>query len=479
MGDAANGPTENFEEMLAMHEASAPRLQTGQKVTGKVITVSGDSVFVDVGVKQDGVLDRAEILDAEGRETVAPGDSVSAWIVGVSPQGIRLSRSMIGSGIAALEEARDAGLPVEGRVKATCKGGYEVEVLGKNAFCPGSQMEAAEDPESVVGRQMQFLITRIENHGRNIVVSRRALIERERRENLDKLLSSINIGDTLEGKISRLVPYGAFIELAPSVEGLAHISELSWSRVSTPDEVVSPGDPVRVKVMSLVKDDKGQMRIGLSPKQAQGDPWEKVEERFRPGDIVEGTVRRLAPFGAFVEIAPGIEGLAHVSELSWEKRILKPEEVLAAGDVVSVKIREISPETRRISLSLKDAQGDPWQDAPEKFSPGTQVKGRVESKNQHGIFISLAPGISGLLPQGVLSNSADSGNLSRLGAGDSIEVVIRTVDPATRRISLAPVTSEKQPEDNSWGQHVSVRPESSGDNLGIMAQALKKAFEKK
>lgn len=471
---------ENFEEMLARHEAAATKLQAGQKISGTVIEVGGDSVFIDLGVKQDGVMDRSEILDKDGNEIVKKGDQIEAWIVALTPQGARLSRSMAGSGVAALEDARDAGIPVEGRVTGTCKGGYEIDVLGKRAFCPGSQMEMlqGEEPESVVGRHMQFLIMRIENHGRNIVVSRRALIERERAENLDKLLSGINVGDVVSGRITRTAPFGAFVELAPSVEGLIHISELSWTRVASPDEIVAPGDEISAKVTSIVKDDKGQTRIGLSAKQAMDDPWNSISSRFAIGDIVEGKVQRLAPFGAFVEIAPGVEGLAHISELSWEKRIAKPEEVLAPGDIVSVKIKEIVPESRRISLSLKDAKGDPWLNIPDEFSQGAVVGGRIESKSQHGLFVRLAPGLVGLVPQTVLEKlQAFSG----LGAGDAVEVVIRNIDPQTRRISLGPVSQEAQTEkeDTSWKRHMVSAPAARSEGSGIMAAALAKAFQKK
>lgn len=476
--------TESFAEMLAQQESCAPKLKVGQKISGKVIDISNDSVFVNVGVKQDGVLDRAEILDAEGNLAVGPNDIVEAWITSISPEGIRLSRSMTGSGVEALQEAKDAAIPVEGRVKAVCKGGYQIETMGKIAFCPGSQMEQApgEDAEAAVGRQMQFLITKLENNGRNIVVSRRALVDRERQANLDKLLASIKVGDTLEGVVRRLAPYGAFVELAPLIEGLVHISELSWSRVGSPDEAVSVDEPVRVKVTSITKDDKGQTRIGLSIRQAQGDPWEGAESRFKPGDIVEGIVRRFAPFGAFVEIAPGIEGLAHISELSWERRVAKPEEVLAPGDAVSVKIKEFNPENRRISLSIKDAQGNPWDEAAEKFASGARVSGTVESKNQHGLFVRLAPGIIGLLPQGALMRPNLPEALAKAAPGDTVEVIVRSVDPVSRRISLNPVTAEAAPEseaeDQGWKKHASLKPARDEDQ-GVMAQALKRAFEKK
>lgn len=470
----------SFEELLAQHEAGVKKLQPGEKVTGTIIAIDADSVFVDVGLKQDGVLDRAEILDADGTEKVVPGDTLEAWVTSVSPQGIRLSRSMTGSGAAALEAAKDAGIPVEGRVKGACKGGYEVEVLGKNAFCPGSQMENFGPDSDPVGRQLQFLVTRIENHGRNIVVSRRALLERERKENLDKLLTSINIGDMAEGRVSRLAPYGAFVELAPQVEGLVHISELGWSRVSAPDEAVSIGDPVKVKILGIDKDDKGQTRISLSIKQAAGDPWEGIGERFKDGDITNGIVRRLAPFGAFIEIAPGIEGLAHISEFSWEKRITKPEEMLAPGDAVSVKIREINPETRKISLSLRDAAGDPWQTAAEDFAQGSIVKGVIESRSQHGLFIRLAPGITGLLPQAAIARNASAAKQIKQEAGEEIEVMIRSIDPAARRIGLLIPEADTKASDReeNWRKYAPQAPKGSG-GLDIMAQAFARAIHKK
>lgn len=266
--------SEDFAAMFAAQEAGTVRLQPGQKVTGTIITITGDSVFVDVGIKLDGIMDRKDILDAEGNESVAPGDSIEVYVVGTSAGEIRLSRSMSGAGMAALEDARDAGVPVDGRVTGTCKGGYTVSVMGKNAFCPGSQMDSVSvaDAEALVGRTMQFLIIRVENRGRNIVVSRRALLDRERQENLEKVLASLNVGDTVEGRITRLASFGAFMELAPGVEGMIHLSELSWSRVNSADEAVAVGDMVRAKLLSVSKDDKGRTRISLSRKKAEGDP---------------------------------------------------------------------------------------------------------------------------------------------------------------------------------------------------------------
>ncbi len=481
MPSAQEENAEDFAAMLAAHEATAIRLQPGQKVKGTVITISGDNVFVDVGIKVDGVMERKDILDAEGKQSVGPGDSVEAWVIGVSSNEIRLSRSMSGSGVAALEEARDAALPVDGRITAVCKGGYTVEVLGKSAFCPGSQIGVpdVEDAASLVGRGLQFLVTRVENHGRNIVVSHRALVDRERAEHLETLLDTLKIGDTVEGKITRLAPFGAFMELAPSVEGMIHLSELSWAHITAADEAVTPGDMVRAKVLSIAKDDKGRVRISLSCKQVEGDPWAHVEERLTTGAVVQGKVTRLAPFGAFIELLPGVEGLAHISELSWAKRVSKPEDVLTAGESVAVKIKDINLESRRITLSVRDAEGDPWQEAAQRFTVGTSVTGTVESKSRYGLFVTLAPGITGLLPAGVIKTKAGA-HYSDLDKGDAVTLVVQNLDSTAHRISLVPEGVEATPtdDDKAWKQHARVG-DARGSGMTLMAQALQNALKKK
>lgn len=478
-----DGDSEDFASMLAAHDVQSQRIQPGQKISGAIITINGDNAFIDIGLKEDGIMEVKDLQNAQGEISAKPGDVVEAFVVSVSPQGVRLSRSMSGSGLAALEEARDAGIPVEGRVTGACKGGYIVDVMGQRAFCPGSQMEPSPTGgnEDNIGRSMEFLITRLESRGRNIVVSRRALLDRERKENLEKLLDTLAVGDTVEGRVSRFAPFGAFIELAPGIEGMIHISELGWSRVGSPDELVSIGDEVRAKVLSIAQNDKGQTRIALSRKQAQGDPWDGIGDRLEVGAVVGGKVRRLAPFGAFVEILPGIEGLVHISEMSWTKRVTNAEEVLTPGEEVSVKIREINPEAKKISLSLREAEGDPWQDAAERFNAGQVVTGTVESYGPHGLFVDLAPGITGLLPQGALKNTRNSTNYTKLKKGDSVEVVIRSVDSGQRRISLMPKDANdvQSADDTSWKAHASAKPASTGKDLGVMAQALRDAFQKK
>lgn len=487
---AAEDATEDFAALLEAQEAVAVRLQSGQHVTGTVIHITEDSVFVDVGIKVDGIMDRKDIQNADGQDIVKEGEAIEAYVVSVKPHEIRLSRSMSGSGVAALEEARDAAVPVDGKVTGLCKGGFNVEVMGKRAFCPASQMVVSqEEAESMVGRTLSFIITKVESSGRNsnIVVSRRALLDRERAESLAKVLEEVHVGDIVSGKISRLAEYGAFVEIAPAVEGMVHISELSWTRVSKADEAVSVGDTVQAKVLEIKEDDKGRTRISLSCKQAADDPWNDVDSKLSAGSVVEGRVMRLTPFGAFVEVLPGIEGLVHISEMSWKKRVLKPEEVVQVGAVVSVKVKEIVAEKRRISLSLRDAEGDPWADVAETFPVGKVVEGTVESQSKFGVFVTLSPSVTGLLPLGVIKASKKN-ELTKLQKGDSVTLEVQSVDIAARRISLAPegydpsaaapaasAAPRREREDTSWKSHTT----SGSRDMNSLGSLLQAALNKK
>ena len=470
--------SESFATLLEQSEVAGTRLEKGQKVTGTIIEITADNVFVNVGDKNDGVMDRKDFVNAKGEDTAKLGDVVEAWVVGKDSHGIRLSRSMSGSGLAALEDACSSRIPVEGRVTATCKGGFTVDVLGKRAFCPGSQMDVYGEAEDVVGRTLQFLILKIENHGRNIVVSHRQIADLERAENLEKMLAQIHEGDIVEGRVVRLTPFGAFVEIGPGVEGLVHISELSWSRVDDPKEVVAVDSTIKVKVIGIKQDEKGT-KIALSRKQADGNPWETVQDHIDRGAVLEGKVRRLMPFGAFVEILPGIEGMVHVSEMAWGRRVNKPEEVVSVGDSVRVKVLDIDPETKRISLSIRDAEGDPWADAQEKYAVGTKVEGTVESQSNFGIFVQLCPGITGLLPSGAMKgkNQAD---LLALKPGDPITVIVQRLDLTGKKISLLPegasVHEQGSRDDHEWKKHA--RSGQTND-LGQLGLALQKALKNK
>ncbi len=480
---------EDFASLLETYNSPTKRLQPGQKISGTIIAMTGENIFLDIGIKVDGIMDRKDILDANGETTLAVGDTIESWVTSVSAQEIRLSRS--GSGVSALEDAKEAGIPVDGKVVSTCNGGYNVEVMNKRAFCPGSQIgrTSFDDPNAVVGTTLPFIITRIESNGRNIVVSHRAFMERERQESMGKFLESVKEGDTVEGRITRLAPFGAFMEVAPSVEGMIHISELTWARVSSSDEAVSEGDMVRAKILSIAQDAKGGVRISLSRKQAEGDPWADVEDRLTADSIVTGRVVRLTSFGVFVEVLPGVDGLVHISEMSWTKRVHKPEDFVAVGDTVTVKIKDISLEARRLSLSMRDAESDPWSTVAEQFPVGSIVSGTVESRAQFGFFVNLAPGITGLLPNAVIKEAKNAKELNNLEKGQTVSLKILSLDLAKRRISLGSEESEER-EDTSWKEHTKTKPareHRGGDNassadsgsFGSLGQAFAAAMDKK
>lgn len=471
----------SFAEMLARQEQDEGRfaLEVGQRVKARIVAITADTIFVSTGSKVDGIVDRTE-MEKDGELPCQVGDSLELYVVTASPQEVRLSRAMGGNvSLAALEEALAAKMPVEGKVSAQVKGGYSVDIMKRRAFCPGSQIDLRPlaDPESVIGQTYAFLITKLENHGRNIVVSRRDLLERERAATLEQFLADTHEGDIRQGTVSRLSSFGAFVELAPGVEGMVHLSELSWSRVERPEDAVHAGDAVTVKVLGITQTDKGP-RISLSIRAAQDSPWMSAAQTLHQGDVLPGRVTRLVPFGAFVELLPGVEGLVHLSEFSFTKRVMKAEDMVAPGDAVSVKIKDIDVERQRISLSLREAEGNPWDRVHELVHAGEDMPGTVEKRAPFGFFINLAPGITGLLPLAVLKNSAQGKKLERLAPGDAVTVRVREIDTAQRRISLAPAGEAGESEsDADWKQHAP-KPDSSAP-LGTLGLALQAARARK
>ena len=382
------------------------------------------------------------------------------------------------SGIGGLDMLQDAyanAIPVEGKVSATCKGGFHVEMVQRRAFCPISQMDITyiDTPEDYVGNSYEFLITKLESRDKNIVVSRRKILTEAMEKEKAAFLKNLKEGDIIEGRVTKVIPYGAFVELIPGVEGLVHVSELSWSRVENPQEVVRTDDRVSVSVTSLgEKDKKGQQKISLSMKQVTGDPWDSVAEKWRAGDKVSGKVTRCAKFGAFVEISPGIEGLVHISEMSYVKRVIRPDDVVQPGDTVSVLVKEVDPDSRRISLSMRDVEGDPWADVSEKFSPGQQVTGTLEKKESFGFFVSLAPGITGLLPKSKIERSAHSGDIERVKEGDSLPVTITEMNTRDRKITLAPGDAT---EEGAWKRFAA---SSDTPPMSDLAEKLQQALDR-
>lgn len=468
------------EDFAAMLEAFSPGAarepKVGDRVKGRVVSIGKESVFVDTGMKIDAVVELAELVDAEGRPTVAEGDELELYIAALGENEIRLSRALSGAGgVAMLREAHQKGVPVEGRIRELCKGGFAVEIAGRRAFCPASQIDIAPVPDPAVhlGQTYQFLISRLEDRGRNIVVSRRTLLSRELEASRRQFLESLAVGDVLDGTVARVVPFGAFVTIFPGLEGMVHISEMSWSRTGAAEELLKPGERVRVKVIAIERGEGPKpAKIALSIKQLEEDPWLTVEERFKAGDAVRGKVTRCLNFGAFVEIAPGIEGLIHISELSYTRRVTKCEEVVNPGDLVTAVIKSVEADKKRIALSLRDAEGDPWAEVLERFPTGQHCQGVVEKKEKFGWFVRLAPGVTGLLPLSVIRRSSAAAEIERAREGDTVNVVVEEVNLQRRRISLAPASAGDEGE---W-QRFSPSPRAS---LGSMAEKLQQALRSK
>ncbi len=452
-------------------------LQIGDRIKGKIISIGKDSVFMDTGTKIDGTVERAELLDGDGNMPFTEGDEIELYVVAIDDHEISLSRAISGiGGLELLKDAFENEIPVEGKISETCKGGYHVEILQRRAFCPISQIDVnyTETPEDYVGQTRQFLITQFGEGGRNIIVSRRKLLAMAIEKEKEAFFGTLKSGDVFKGRVTRLMPYGAFVELIPGVEGMVHISELSWSRAEKTEEVVNANDTVSVKVIAVADGDKkNQKKISLSMKQVDTDPWDKAADNFQPGMKVSGKVIRCMNFGVFVEIAPGIEGLVHISEMSYLKRIINPGDVVTAGETVSVVIKEVDAKGRRISLSIRDALGDPWLEVPGKFSVGQVVIGTLEKKEKFGYFISLAPGITGLLPKSKFSAAEKPGLIEQLKTGDPIAVTLEEIHPLDRKITLAPGDAKEEGAWKSFAQAAIPAPVSD------LAEKLRLAMESK
>jgi small subunit ribosomal protein S1 len=353
--------TQEFADLLAASEGAGQREpKPGQQVTGRVVQIAGDEVFVDFGARHELPMAAAELRNAEGELTVAVGDEVSAYVV-KGTSGLVLSRSQkpgdAGSeALPALLEAHAAGVPVEGRITSTNKGGFTVDLGGLRGFCPFSQMDLRriEDPQPLVGTSRRFRILEISADGRNIVLSRRALLQQERDEQASATRAALAPGAVLTGTVTRLMPYGAFVDIG-GLEGLVHISQISHQRLSDPSELLREGQEVKVEVVEIQHPGQGRReRISLSMKSLAVDPWPAEAAALAVGEDRPGKVTRLSDFGAFVELAPGIEGLIHISELAL-RRLLHPREVVSEGDEMTVRILDVDLQRRRISLSRRQA----------------------------------------------------------------------------------------------------------------------------
>jgi len=445
--------SESFDQALAAYERANSRHTLSDdgtrsnQISGTVVGITADAVLVDIGYKTEGTLPLS--LFTEKGEPPAIGDKLLVTSKGRNEEGyygLSLHKAAQPRDISSLEAAFAAGSTISGTVTAIVKGGLTVDV-GVRAFLPGSRSGArdAADLEKLVGTEILCRIIKLEKEDEesvDIVVDRRVVLEEESQITKDRRYSELSEGVVVSGTVRSLTDYGAFVDLGgPGVDldGLLHISDISWSRVASPADVLTPGQQIDVKILKI---DPATKRIALGLKQLLPHPWDAVPDTFKVGDRIRGPVTRLTDFGAFIELTPGVEGMVHVSEMSWAKKVRKPEDMLKLGDVVEAMVLGIDTAAQRIALGLKQTLGDPWADAPTKFPVGSTVTGPVSSLTKFGAFITLADGIEGMVHVSeLLSPHGPDKRVERpqdvLRTGQVVQAKVLEVDPAKRQIKLS------------------------------------------
>ena len=471
---------ESFEELLkASSETPGRRLFPGDKVSGKVLKVSKDTIFVDLGGKSEGIADLQEFLDKEGHPTVKQGDWVEMRVASTR-DGIHLTKGMKVQGPDALDmlrEAKENAIPIEGRVSSVVKGGFEVNLSGIRAFCPLGQIDLAfcEKPEEHVGARYPFRILEIKEKGKNIIVSRRMLMEGEREKKSKETLATLKPDLECEGKVTKLTDFGAFVDIG-GIEGMVHISEISHGRINHPSEILKPGQQVNVKVMKIESEKEGRPKISLSVKALEPDAWDKGLG-FEEGEIIHGKVSRLADFGAFVEVAPGVDGLVHISEISYE-RVSHPNKLLKEGEGVDVLVMGIDREAHRISLSIKEVAIKKKMEMEEgsekvRLEVGQILRGIVEDSKPYGLFVRLpqfGPRVRGLLPIEELRVSERGDVKKKFPKGQEIRVEIISIDEKGR-IRLSQRVMEEREDRKDYEKFV--EKEEKGGKLGTLGEIFK------
>jgi small subunit ribosomal protein S1 len=436
--EAASESGESFGSIFSEYEQSHARKGEGgsTQIEGTVIAVSADSVFVDIGYKTEGVLPLA--LFQSGNEAVKPGDQLLVSVKGRNLEGYyELSRFKVEQpkDWSALEQAFTSKAVIAGTVTGVVKGGVSVDV-GVRAFMPASRSGArdAADLERLVGQQIRCRIIKLEVTEEDVVVDRRAVTEEEDRSNKERRYSELKEGDTVHGEVRSLTGYGAFVDIG-GVDALLHVGDISWSRVSNPEDVLSVGQQIEARVLKI---DSAKQRIGIGMKQLLPHPWDGVAAKLRAGDRVHGTVTRVADFGAFIEIEPGVEGLIHLSEMSWAKKVRKPSDVLKTGDTVEAVVLGVNMGERRLSLGLKQTLGDPWAEIEQKFPAGSAIEGPVTSFTKFGAFVQLADGVEGMIHVSeITAEKRIHHPQDVLRLGQIVKAQVLEVDKAKRQLRLS------------------------------------------
>ncbi len=447
--------SESFAELFEQ-SLQEDKFKTGTLVVGKVVGIDKDYVWVDAGMKSESPIPRKEFENENGELDIQVGDEVEVY-VDMLEDGFgetRLSREKAKRAKTwdRLEAAMENNETIHGRVTGKVKGGLTVEIDGVRGFLPGSLVDIrpVRDFGFLEGKDVELKIVKLDRKRNNVVVSRRAVIEEEYSADREELLKQLKEGAVLKGIVKNLTDYGAFIDLG-GIDGLLHITDMAWRRVSHPSELLSVGDEVDVMVL---KYDQERNRVSLGMKQLQDDPWKDLVARYPIGAEVDGKVANITDYGAFVEIEDGIEGLVHTSELDWTNRNIHPSKVVKLGEPVKVKVLDVDQDRRRISLSLKQTQPNPWEEFAKNHAKGERISGQIKSITDFGIFIGLEGGIDGLIHLSDISwNEPGEEAIRKFKKGDELETVILAIDPERERISLGLKQLEQDPFSTYVAEH--------------------------
>lgn len=435
-----------IKELLAMYEETLGNLNEGQIVKGKILSVAEKDVLVDIGFKSEGIVSLSEFGDPS---ELSAGDEVEVYLESMeNADGLVVLSKQRADFLRVwnkIKDAYDEAEVVEGKLVRRIKGGVVVDLFGVDAFLPGSQVALRRVPnlDDLIGQTLEFRVIKLNKRRRNIVVSRRVVLEEERAVKRGALIKELEKGQVREGQVKNITDFGAFVDLG-GIDGLLHITDMSWGRVSHPSEIVSIGDTIQVKVLEF---DKERERISLGLKQLTPYPWEKVAEKYPVNDRVRGRVVSITDYGAFVELEKGVEGLIHVSEMSWTRHVRHPAKILSIGDVIDAVVLKVDEENEKISLGLKQVEPDPWLTLDDKYPVGSKFAGKVRNLTNFGAFVELEEGIDGLVHISDMSWTKRIRHPSEVvKKGDDVDVIVLNIDKEARRISLG----LKQVQDDPW-----------------------------
>ncbi len=454
---------DDFEEMLNKSLTNIDNFKTGQQLEGEVVYIDRENVFLDISGKSEAIIAVTEFTDKDGRISVKEGEKVTAFVVSTGGGEIELTTAIGKSriNIRLLEIAYAKSIPVHGTVKKLIKGGFSVSVSDLRCFCPLSQIDkkTPHQPEEYINRSFDFKIIRLENDGKNIVLSRNAILKEEKNRAINEMRNSVKAGDTVAGKVISIRDFGLFVDIG-GIDALVPRSEISWSRFADINSF-SEGQEVTAKILSLDWDNE---KITLSIKQLQPEPWAHID-KFHTGNNYNGRITNIIKQGAFVELEPGLEGFIHISGMSKIKRVNNPEEVLTIGDTVNIKIINIDPENRKMSLELITGEADPWQLPPDELKNEVH-KGIVEISGKSGITVRLTNGMSGFIPRNELSEQ-NKGDLQKMyPAGREVSVIVKEINIEKKNLILSEKDAANRIINKEYEEYSNKNRPSDSSSLG-------------